>query len=92
LFVINKRNICSYSQCLCASVVKVLFQYKYERGELKEMLLKTGESAKWIARNNFPLKIGNAGGIKVVFDGKESSPLGAEGQVVRPEFPGPKSR
>lgn len=60
--------------------------------ESKEMLLKIGESAKWTAKNNFSLKIGNAGGIKVVFDGKEISPLGAEGQVVRLKLPGPESR
>ncbi|MDP1759635.1 MAG: helix-turn-helix domain-containing protein, partial [Thermodesulfovibrionales bacterium] len=39
--------------------------------ETKELLLNKGESAKLLAKNGFSLKIGNAGGIKLIFDGKD---------------------
>jgi len=53
----------------------------------KETLLKPGESEKWQADQNFSLKIGNAGGIKLVFDGKNLGPLGKKGQVIRLNLP-----
>lgn len=57
--------------------------------EPKEMLLQQGDRVKWSAKNVFSLKIGNAGGIKLVFDGKEIGPLGEEGQVVSLTLPSP---
>jgi len=60
VFVINKRDICSYSQCLCASVVKVLFQYKYERGIIFRASLgefKTQAKACGYKVYNVPLRI-----------------------------------
>ncbi len=59
-------------------------------GESNEVLLNQGEYIKWSAKNSFSLKIGNAGGIKLIFDGKEIGPLGEKGQVVSLEFPSPK--
>ncbi len=59
-------------------------------GESKEVLLNQGEHIKWSAKNSFSLKIGNAGGIKLIFDGKEIGPLGEKGQVVSLELPSPK--
>ncbi len=59
-------------------------------GESKEVLLNQGEYIKWSAKNDFSLKIGNAGGIKLIFDGKEIGPLGEKGQVVSLELPSPK--
>jgi cytoskeleton protein RodZ len=53
----------------------------------KEMMLKPGESEKWEAENGFSLKIGNAGGIKLIFDGKEIGKLGEKGQVVNLNLP-----
>jgi len=57
--------------------------------EPKEMLLQQGEFIKWSAKNVFSLKVGNAGGIKLIFDGKEIGPLGEEGQVVNLTLPSP---
>jgi tetratricopeptide (TPR) repeat protein len=57
--------------------------------EPKEMLLQQGDRVKWSAKNVFSLKIGNAGGIKLVFDGKEIGPIGEEGQVVNLTLPSP---
>lgn len=53
----------------------------------KEVLLKPGESVKWYAKNGFSLKIGNAGGVRLVFDRKEIGKLGEKGQVVRLNLP-----
>jgi tetratricopeptide (TPR) repeat protein len=57
--------------------------------ESKEVLLHQGDRIKWSAKNIFSLKIGNAGGIKLIFDGKEIGPLGEEGQVVTLKLPPP---
>ena len=53
----------------------------------KEILMKPGESVKLKAKNGFSLKIGNAGGVKLIFDGKEFGRLGEKGQVIRINFP-----
>jgi len=58
--------------------------------ESKERLLKPGSRTKWTARSGFSLKIGNAGGIKLLFDGKEIGPLGEKGKVVRLRLPSVK--
>jgi hypothetical protein len=58
--------------------------------ESKERLLKPGTRAKWTARSGFTLKIGNAGGIKLLFDGKEIGPLGEKGKVVKLRLPSVK--
>jgi tetratricopeptide (TPR) repeat protein len=50
--------------------------------ESKEIMLNQGENIKLSAKNGFSLKIGNAGGIKLIFDGKEMKPLGEKGQVI----------
>jgi len=53
----------------------------------KELLLKPGESAKWQANQNFSIKIGNAGGINLTFDGNKLDPPGKKGQVIRLNLP-----
>jgi hypothetical protein len=58
--------------------------------ESKERLLKPGSRTKWTARSGFSLKIGNAGGIKLLFDGKEIGPLGEKGKVVKLRLPSVK--
>ena len=58
-------------------------------GESKEMLLQQGDRIKLSAKKDFSLKIGNAGGIKLIFDGKEIGPLGEEDQVVTLKLPSP---
>jgi len=58
-----------------------------DKNDPKEMLLKPGDSAKWHAKNGFSLKIGNAGGIRLVFNGKEIKKLGEKGQVINIDLP-----
>jgi cytoskeletal protein RodZ len=53
----------------------------------KSILLKPGESITFQANNSFSLKIGNAGGIKAIFDGKEIENIGGKGQVVKLNLP-----
>src|SRR5262249_6720844 len=49
----------------------------------KDVILQPGQSLEFSAENSFLLQIGNAGGIRLIFDGKELSPLGVSGQVIR---------
>lgn len=53
----------------------------------KEILMKPGETLTWHAKNCFSLRIGNAGGVRLVFNGKEIGKLGEKGQVVNIELP-----
>jgi chromosome segregation ATPase len=63
---------------------------KIDDKESKETILKPGERIKMQAKSNFSLTIGNAGGAKVIFDGKNIGPIGAKGQVVKLKIPSPK--
>jgi hypothetical protein len=51
------------------------------------MLLKPGHERSWTAENKIFLKIGNAGGIKVTFDGKSMGAPGKRGQIVSLTLP-----
>lgn len=58
-----------------------------DRDTPKEILLNPGDTVEWHAENSFSLKIGNAGGIRLVFDGKEITNLGEKGEVIRINLP-----
>ena len=58
-----------------------------DKTDSREVLMKPGDSVRWHARNGFFLKIGNAGGIKLVLNGKEVGKLGEEGEVVKINLP-----
>lgn len=53
----------------------------------KEILMQPGDSVTWRAKKGFFLKIGNAGGIRLIFNGKEISRLGEKGQVLKINLP-----
>ena len=53
----------------------------------KELLMKPGETIKLQAKDSFSVKIGNAGGVKVIFDGKEIGALGERHQVIKLDLP-----
>jgi cytoskeletal protein RodZ len=61
-----------------------------DNADSREILMKPGESAKWYAKKYFFLKIGNAGGIRLVFNGKEIRNLGEKGQVIKINLPDAK--
>ena len=56
-------------------------------GEYKESLLRAGEAMTIRAEDKFNLKIGNAGGTKLVLNGKELGKLGPHGKVVNIKLP-----
>ncbi|MCX5717304.1 MAG: DUF4115 domain-containing protein [Nitrospirae bacterium] len=58
--------------------------------QTKELLLNKGESAKLSAKDGFSLKIGNAGGIKLIFDGNDMGVPGENGKVITLNLPSDK--
>jgi cytoskeletal protein RodZ len=55
--------------------------------ETNEILLQPGEKLGYGANTSFALRIGNAGGLKLNYDGKEFNNLGEKGQVIVLDFP-----
>ena len=48
-----------------------------------EALLRAGERIRWKANDQFTITLGNAGGVRVVFNGKPQGPFGQTGKVAR---------
>jgi cytoskeletal protein RodZ len=63
------------------------FSVSIDNNSTNDILLKPGESVKFQAKNGFSLKIGNAGGVKLIFDGKEIGKLGEKDQVIKLNLP-----
>lgn len=51
------------------------------------MLLRTGQEKSWTGKSKFFIKVGNAGGIRLTFDGKELGAPGKRGHVVKITLP-----
>jgi cytoskeleton protein RodZ len=62
-------------------------QVMIDKADVKELLMQPGDSVEWRAEKSFSVKIGNAGGVKVHFDGKDLANLGVAGQVVTINLP-----
>jgi cytoskeleton protein RodZ len=56
---------------------------KIDGGETKEVFLGIGEKVTWKAEDYFLISFGNAGGVKVQFNGKPLPPFGPKGAVVK---------
>ncbi|RJQ15290.1 MAG: helix-turn-helix domain-containing protein [Nitrospiraceae bacterium] len=56
-------------------------------GETKEWLMSTGEEISLVASEKFLIKIGNAGGTKIIFNGDDLGTLGQRGEVVNLVLP-----
>lgn len=54
-----------------------------DEGERDEALLQPDEIAQWRAQDRFLLTLGNAGGVRVKFNGRPLGPFGESGVVVR---------
>ncbi|TAL27440.1 MAG: helix-turn-helix domain-containing protein [Nitrospirae bacterium] len=64
---------------------------KIDDAESKDMLLNPGESLKFSAKQGFSLKIGNAGGIRLIFDGKDMGIPGEKDKVLNLNLPADKT-
>jgi cytoskeleton protein RodZ len=62
-----------------ASWVKVLI----DNQDTKDVLLQAGDKVKWNAEKMFLLTIGNAGGVRVAFDGRDLGRLGNQKEVIK---------
>lgn len=49
----------------------------------KEVFLEPGEKVSWVAGERFTLSLGNAGGVKIEFNGKPLKPFGPKGAVIK---------
>jgi len=49
----------------------------------QDVMLHPGDRVRWRAQERFTLALGNAGGVRVSFNGKPQGPYGASGQVVK---------
>ncbi len=47
-----------------------------------EGFMDPGQTREWLARERIFLRTGNAGGLRVWYNGEEQSPLGAPGEVI----------
>ncbi|MEW6587207.1 MAG: RodZ domain-containing protein [Nitrospirota bacterium] len=64
---------------------------KIDNTDTRELLLQPGESVNMQAKSGFSLRIGNAAGVRLVFDGQEIGRLGEEGQVIKIDLPEAKT-
>ena len=60
---------------------------KFENGKSEEILLQPGQTKNWKFLENAVLKIGNAGGVVLSFDGKDIGIPGKSGQVITLNLP-----
>jgi cytoskeleton protein RodZ len=49
----------------------------------QEVLLNPGDRVRWKAQERLALTLGNAGGVRVMLNGKLQGPFGVRGQVIR---------
>ncbi|MCX8026613.1 MAG: helix-turn-helix domain-containing protein [Thermodesulfovibrionales bacterium] len=66
---------------------KVWIQVLIDNKEKKEITLNPGDTISYNANSSFSLLIGNAGGIKINFNGKIIDKLGDRGAVIRLKLP-----
>ncbi len=85
------ENINTGSEVLQSLEIKAIeptwLQIVSDNTNSQEMLIQPGETFKCQAKSSFSLKIGNAGGIRVFFNGKDIGKLGESGQVIRLNLP-----
>ena len=54
-----------------------------DHAPVQDVMLNPGDRVRWKAQDRFLLTLGNAGGVRVYFNGKPQGPYGASGQVVK---------
>lgn len=73
------------------AVDKVWMRIIIDDKEKKEFLLNPGQKIEFQADKFFRVHIGNAGGVKIIFNGKDLGKLGETGQVVYLKLPQDKN-
>lgn len=63
------------------------FSVRIDEKNPREITTTPGETLKFHAEKAFSLTIGNAGGVKLIFNGKEVRKLGEKGEVVKITLP-----
>ena len=58
-----------------------------DEGVSEEVLMKPGETRKWTSRDGFGLKVGNAGGVRLVLDNRDIGVPGDKGHVIKLRLP-----
>jgi len=58
-----------------------------EGGMSEEVLMKPGETKQWTSTKGFSIKVGNAGGVRLVLNDRDIGIPGAKGQVVKLTLP-----
>jgi len=54
---------------------------------VKEYLFNPGDRYEWVAKEGFEIKIGNAAGVELEYNGKKYQNLGRKGHVILLKFP-----
>jgi cytoskeleton protein RodZ len=55
--------------------------------DTREITMRPGEVVKWQAKKCFALKVGNAAGVRLLFNGEEVAAFGEKGEVKTITFP-----
>ena len=72
------------------AIETVWIQAVIDKGKPFDVTLKQGDTVVWKAAESLTLKIGNAGGVSLTFNGKQMPPVGEAGYVVSLDLPGGK--
>jgi cytoskeletal protein RodZ len=71
----------------CSVKARTWMRVKIDDKEPREFIFEPGARLKWEAKEGFDIVIGNAGGVELIFNGREVGTLGKIGQVVRLRLP-----
>lgn len=83
----GKNQLTNEHNLIIEATDKVWMRINIDEIEKKELLLNAGENVTLKAKRFFHIHLGNAGGVRVVFNGKDIGKLGNSGQVVYLKLP-----
>lgn len=70
---------------------KTWFSIKIDNGPKKAVIMNPGDTVNYSAAEQFSMRIGNAGGVNITFDGKELGAPGRNGEVINISYPKDKT-
>lgn len=77
-----------YPHVLVASFVEdTWLRLQIDHGPSRQLFFRPGDSRTWEAKEQLELRIGNAGGVELSYNGEALPPLGASGEVANISFP-----